>query len=186
MRPDVAARSATRAGSAPRSGRPSRPRRPAVEIGWVMVGRLDPIDRRAVTEAHDRVAALLAELFPDFSWRHPLVEQPDHPSRIREEPARLLEHGAEERDARRWDFVLMITPSDLTSHYQHGAWATPSRSLGIAVISTARIDPSASRGDLPLVERRAILSQRVFALVLHVLGHLLGVEHRKAPPCAML
>ena len=156
-----------------------------VVVGWLLVGHLVDVDRQAALAAHARTAEALSETFGAHRWCFPLVEQPELPTSPREEPARLLEHAANERDARSWDVAVVITASDLVAYFRSRSWATPSRSLGIAVISTARIDPGATRGEAAEDGREARLSQRIFALALHTLGHLAGAHHRADPTAAM-
>ena len=46
-----------------------------IEIGWIVAGRLDAVDRAAVEQA--RVAALefMREHLPEFVWRMPLLRR---------------------------------------------------------------------------------------------------------------
>jgi|GEM_PF-294255 len=195
------------------SQEPASPPSPAaaeallIEVGWLVVGALDEVDRQAVVAARDRALQEVERGFPDFDWRMPLLERRDLAQEVREEPVTLLDYGRGERDARRWDFALVITSADLVAHEKPYALAVPSRALGVGVISTVRIDPKASgRPRLPVGappgrrqpvapgnpaaqasegERAEIMAQRIFALALHLLGHLNGLDHGGSPACAM-
>lgn len=172
----------------------SRPQPPAegeprlIEVGWLVVGSLDPVDREAVEQGRRRALAVLRRRFPDFDWQMPLMERRDLAQEVREEPVTLLDYGRSERDARHWDFALVITGSDLVAHEKSFALAVPSRALGVAVISTVRIDPKASDDlvePLPEEERAALMARRLSALALHLFGHLNGLEHSGPPSCVM-
>jgi len=147
-----------------------------VELGWVVVGRLDGPDRAAVREAHGRVLARLEDRFDAFTWRAPLLERSDLPTLLREEPVVLLQLGLEERDARHWDWVIVITGSDLEAHTKPFALGAPSRALGVAVVSTARIDPQAQGVPTSDEQRTQTLARRLESLVLHLIGHLAGLR----------
>ena len=151
--------------------------RPLIELGWVLVGRFDPPDRRAIGEARSRVEAILEHAFPDFDWRMPLVEREAPSGTTREEPVDLLDQGVVERQARGWDFALVVTPSDLASHYRPYALGAPARSLAAAVVSTIRIDPHASDPQVGEAERVEGIARRLTGLALHLFGHLNGTEH---------
>lgn len=160
-----------------------------IEVGWLVVGALDPVDREAVEEARRDTLAALRRQFPDFDWQMPRVERRDLAQEVREEPVSLLDSGRAERDARHWDFALVISGSDLVAHEKSFALGVPSRALGVAVISTVRIDPKASGDDvpegLPEDERRRIMARRLAALALHLFGHLNGLDHGGEPGSAM-
>lgn len=156
----------------------STPERPNdVQIGWLIIGRLDAVDRDAIFAARQRVRDHLAGLFGDLVFRVPIVERRDVAQGIREEPASLLELGVQERDGRRWDFVIVVTGADLIAHYKASALAAPSNALDVAVMSTARIDPQAVGQEVDEAERRARMTQRAYALALHLLGHIAGLVH---------
>lgn len=220
-----------------------------IEVGWLVVGALDEVDRQAVAVARQRALDELRRSFPSFEWEMPLLERRDLVQEVREEPVTLLDYGRGERDARRWDFALVVTGADLVAHEKPYALAVPSRALGVGVISTVRIDPkvsgrprlapaasrarianrarvaaraqaasAASAGSsaphagpspdaspppdpgpshaagpsptpsatpIPDSDRTEIVARRVFALALHLLGHLNGLDHSGSPECVM-
>lgn len=158
-----------------------RSRRSLIELGWVLVGRFDPPDRTAIADAREAVLTTLAAEFPGFHWRMPVVERESTPTQGREEPVTLLDLGAVDRQAKSWDFALVVTGGDLRSFYKPFALATPSRSLAVAVVSTARIDPQSSGRGAGEGERAQVMTRRLRALVLHVFGHLNGLEHGVEP-----
>ncbi len=147
-----------------------------LELGWIVVGRLDTVDRGAVHQARsDFLDSMRAEL-PMFDWRMPLIERIDLPRPIREEPVELLQIGLDERDARHWDFVLVVTGADLIAHHKPFMVAAPSRSLGVGILSTARIDPLAQGLDEDDEQRSRVIATRLTALARQLLGSLCGAE----------
>lgn len=156
----------------PRSSSP-----PLIEIGWIVVGVLDPVDERAAEAARVSTRALLEQAFPDFSWSLPPVRQAALNPGIRVEPTVLLDYGTTERDAKHWDFALVITGADLESHYRPFTLGVTARSIGVAALSTFRIDPDFMRTDADEDERARFLEVRIRALFLHAFGHLNGLGH---------
>lgn len=158
---------------------------PRIELGWLLVGRFDAVDRQAVMKARKALEQRLGRTFPRFDWRMPIVEANEMPLPGREEPTRLLEQGVAERDVRHWDFVLVVTAADLISHDKPETVATPSRALAVAVLSTARLDPRSTGTQVPADERVEIVARRLVQVALHVFGHLAGAEHVESRRCVM-
>jgi hypothetical protein len=157
---------------------PVEPTRP-IELGWILIGDLSPLQREAVHSARRSVSKTLATLFPEFHWEMPLIQQPSVEITKLDEPAARLHEGVQERDHRSWDFALVITPRDLASYYKSYALAVPSRALAVAVLSLARLAPA---GDAVLGE---MLERRVIALALHLFGDLNGLWHREEADAVM-
>jgi predicted Zn-dependent protease len=154
-----------------------------IEIGWLVGNDLDETDYQAVIQTRQRMLALLQDQFGQFDWRMPMVRQPASLQADWSHSASLLYEGAYERDNRSWDFVLVITATDLKSHYKPYALAMPSRTLSVAVISTARLSTlslSIADNSPNPVELKV---QRLYALGLHLLGDLNGVEHSDQAEC---
>ena len=147
-------------------------------MGWLVVGRLDPVDLVAVDRARSRMLEELKRVLPGFDWRMPVVRRKDLGQAIREEPVLLLDHGINERAAKSWDFAFVITGADLVSHYKSYALGVLSRSVDVAVISTSRIDPD-GEAELAEEERTERLTHRIYALALHQFGHLNGLDHAR-------
>lgn len=158
---------------------------PLIELGWLIVGHLDPAHREAVAAARDRALASLSEAFPAFRWRMPILERDAPSTGAREAPVDLLDQAVIERQAKGWDFALVITGADLRSFYKPFALGAPARSLAVAVASTSRIDPQASGRGLADGERVEVLARRLHSLALHLLGHLNGLEHAEGPDDVM-
>lgn len=158
--------------------------RPPIELGWVLVGRLPTTDREAAETARERMQETLDDAFPGYDWRIPVVERegPGGGAETgRVEPVQLLDLGVRERQAKGWDFALVITGADLACFEKPFALGTPSRSLSVAVASTARIDPRASGRGRSDGERAEIMAHRLQALVLHLFGHLNELGHSEDP-----
>lgn len=151
----------------------------------MLAGYFDSADRRAVARARAQVEERLRATFQSFQWRVVQIDAVDTPLSAREEPTRLLDEGVAERDRRRWDFVLVITAADLVAHQKADTIATPSRALGVAVLSTCRIDPRFAGEDLPEEQRIETMARRVEQVALHVLGHLAGADHSEEATCVM-
>ncbi|MEW6490778.1 MAG: hypothetical protein AB1578_23055 [Thermodesulfobacteriota bacterium] len=148
----------------------SRPPERLIEFGWLVLNRLDPDEERALEDARRRVLDRLQADFAEFRWEVPLVRRSD-PAQRREHPSVLLEEGEAEREARHWDFALVVTRGDLRAYYKRYALATPSRALGVGVLSTARLGGGAEGvGEQPV-------GRRIAALALHLLGDLNGLAH---------
>lgn len=141
------------------------------------VGRLDPVDLRAVEAARARALDYLRTTFPGFRWAIPLVHRREIDASGRVEPVVLIDHGVIERDARTWDYGLVVTGAELQSYYKPFALGTPSRAVSVAVLSTLRIDPAAADAAVGEEARLEGLTQRVYALALHLLGHLAGLPN---------
>ncbi len=150
---------------------------PAVVVGWVLAEPLDGADEQGARVARQRVLERLQDEFPAFHWRMPLVRRQELVSTLTVEPADLIDAGMAERDLGGWDFCFVVTEADLTSYFRPFALATPAQSAGVAVISTARLDPERFDDTAGERERIETLARRISALALHLLGHLNDVDH---------
>lgn len=160
--------------------------RPLIELGWVLVGRLPPPDREAAEAARERTLATLKREFPAFEWRMPVVEREGAPGPTPQmEVVDLLDQGVMVRQAKSWDFALVITGADLHSFYKPFALGAPSRSLSVAVASTTRIDPRASGRGGRSGDRTEVMTGRLHALALHLFGHLNELGHSEDPESYM-
>jgi hypothetical protein len=88
-----------------------------------------------------------------------------------------LEYGVTEREAKHWDFAFILTDADLISHYKPYALGAPARSVNVALMSTARLDPQAAQTTVTTEERCQTMTRRLCALALHLFGHLNGLSH---------
>lgn len=159
--------------------------RPLIEIGWIVAGRMDEPDRKAAAAAREESRHWLQESFPEFEWKVSLVERFEAVQDRRVAPVDLLDYGVTEGKLRRWDFSIVITAADLISHYKNEAFAVVSRALQAAVISTARIDPRANQPDVASDQRITLMTQRICAIAIHMIGHLAGLEHETDPTSFM-
>lgn len=159
--------------------------RPLLEIGWIVAGKLDDIDRTATKAARERVLDFFQEYFPSIEFNMPVIYREEMVHGLRIEPVVLLDSAVIERNLKRWDYTLVVTNADLTGHYKSDALAAVSRTLESAVLSTARIDPKSFRGVLNEQTRVSRMSHRIFALAIHCLGHLMGLDHHEEQENAM-
>jgi predicted Zn-dependent protease len=148
-----------------------------IEIGWIVAGKLDAVDRQAVEMARDRVEEFLQTRLPSFEWRLPLEVREELAEGMIQEPVSLLDAGVVERNIRHWDFTVVVTNADLVSYYKTDAIAAVSRSLEGTVISTRRIDPRSQSSKVSDSERIERLARRIQTLVLHAFGHYSGLAH---------
>lgn len=151
--------------------------RDLIELGWLVVGHFEERELAAVDDARERMKRALASEFPDFDWRLPLARRERPAPGLSERPMVLLEQGILERDRRAWDYAFVVTEADLRGYdkpYTHGV---PSRSVNVAVLSTARLDPRTSADTWSDEERSEVAAERILALGMHLFGHLNGLEH---------
>jgi len=155
-------------------------KRPLIEVGWMPMGELGESRQHALDAAREMVLAQLTACFPRFEWCMPVVPQPGSGMNTStpDEPAARLYEGVQARDARHWDFALVVTPRDLQSYYKSHALAVPSRALAVGVLSLARLPP-------PGNARPEVLARRIAALALHVFGDLNGLRHREQSDAVM-
>ncbi|WP_237227416.1 hypothetical protein [Rubinisphaera sp. JC750] len=156
-------------------------RRPPIEIGFVLAGRLDDIDRNAVQEAIRELETRLAQSFPEFRWQLNVVRREEMSVEGLERPIAFFQQGQAERDAYKWDFVFVITSADLIGYFKPFALAAVSRTLDLVVVSTARVDPKAVDIDRSREDRIQIVSRRIAAICLRSLGVLCGLDESEDP-----
>jgi len=149
---------------------------PLVEIGWLVAGRLDTVDWCAVQQARNALVIRLVREFPQFRWQMPVVRWDELAIGPRTEPAELLEHGVAERNAKHWDFTLIVTGVELIGHYRAESIAVISRALDSALVSTSQLDPRSIDPEVPDDQRTATIADRVQRLVLYAFGRLCGLE----------
>src|SRR6266540_5417959 len=105
-------------------------------------------------------------------------------------PLALLHRGAAERLTRGVHFVLVVTDTDLAPSRGVYALALPSRLANVAIVSACRLDPiywgEAREGDWAENQvAKETAAKRLVALLLHSLGHLLGLPHVRGPANVM-
>ena len=162
-----------------------QPPKPLIEVGWVLTGHLDAVDREAARKARGLMLGRLGEAFPAFAWKMPVLVRKELGLKERVEPVALIDHGAVERDAQRWDFALVVTGAELVSYYKPFALGAPSQAVNVAVLSTARVDPAATRSGADDAERADVMARRLLALALHLFGHLNDLPHSDDPEDVM-
>ncbi|NPA90663.1 MAG: hypothetical protein GXO55_04335 [Chloroflexi bacterium] len=142
-----------------------------VSVGWVLAADVWDEELLAAYElAREQVLDVLRAQFPEFEWEMPFVERRVYVPLGALDPLPLLELGAEEKIYRRWDYAVVVVPNELNPRHRIFTIGIPSTALEVAVVSSARL----GRGDA--------LVERLGGLVLHMLGHLWGVEHTLEGP----
>lgn len=147
-----------------------------IDIGWVLPSGLTEHERSAVTKARLDAERRLQDRFPELTWSLRTVESALADGAGAVEPTVLLDEGVVVRDAHRFDFVLVLTRRELVARTRPQTVATPSRALGVAVLSVRRLAPD---DDAVQLERR--LSQ----LALRVVAYLAGAEPVESRQCVM-
>lgn len=89
-------------------------------------------------------------------------------------PLDFLRIGLNEKIERGIHFMLIVTEVDLAASTLSYALALPSQLTNVGVISTKRLDPAFWGED----EDASRTADRLAALMLHTLGHLLNLSHR--------
>ena len=149
----------------------ARTERARLVVGWVLGADLrDPGVLEAYAAARRRVLELLEAQLPEFRWEMPWVERRLDPPRGALDPLPLLELGAEEKLHRHWDYAVVLVPNELRPRKRIATLGVPSSALETAVASSARLGSGAR------------MAERLAALVLHLLGHLFGLEHADTGP----
>lgn len=156
-----------------------------IEIGLVIVGQLDQVDRAAVRRTTHEIREHLEQWLPEFSWQISVLRRPESTVQHRQEPSDLLQQAADDRHHRRWDFALLVTAAELVGYYRPFCFAALSRPLDAAVISTALIDPRAAGKHGSAEERTERVAARLLTLMLGAVCHLTGVPGRSEPTSLM-
>lgn len=149
-----------------------------VEVGLVIVDRGNGRLAHPARHIRRRVLATLQELLPEFSWQFELVRYSEPTSQNRQEPVALLERGVRYREEREWDFVVVVTESELVSRSKPFCLAAVSRALDAAVVSTAAIESGSGIASGAQTEE---LHDHLSVLILHAIGHLAGLGHSSDP-----
>ncbi|WP_417734321.1 hypothetical protein [Rosistilla oblonga] len=152
-----------------------------IEIGVIIAGPLDDVDRQSASWAIEQTRRDLSEMMPEFRFRMLQSRRPELASEGRTQPSVLLQQAAEERDARHWDFVIVCTASDLVGNYAPFCFAALSRPLDAAVISLSLIDPPAIHDNAETKARIRAIAHRTSRLMLHAIGHLNGLSGQESP-----
>lgn len=147
-----------------------------IEIGVILAGAFDPIDREAIKLAVVQVQDYLEEHLPSFRFALKLSRRPEIDSPVRAEPSQLLQQAVQERDAWHWDFAVVLTAAELRGNYSPYCFAALSRPLDAAAISLSLIDPIIADEDMDRHIRIEKIARRLSRLMLHALGHLSGLR----------
>ena len=148
-----------------------------LELGWLIVSKLDKAHLKAVIRGRNLMLERVREEFGQFEWHMPIVKRIRPIQNVPEEPSVLLREGITEREIQRWDYTFVVTSTDLKSYYRPYARAVPSRAVNVAVLSLARLssDKATVEHDIPKLSKQ--LAERVSALCMHLLGDLNGLSH---------
>ncbi|WP_353620875.1 hypothetical protein [Stieleria mannarensis] len=151
-----------------------------IEIGIIVAGPMDSIDRQAISLAIGQVGDSFSEQFPEFDLRMLRARRPELIGDGRAQPSELLQQAAEDRDIHHWDFAFILTAAELAGVYSPFCYAALSRPLDAAVFSLSLIDPQAS-GDADQEVRIERIARRLSRLMLHAIGHLTGLNRSSEP-----
>ena len=152
-----------------------------IEIGVIVAGPLDMVDARAAKLAVEQSDAKLREWFPRFRFNFFEIKRPEMTSEGRVEPSVLLRGAMEERDAKHWDFAVVLTAAELVGNYSPFCFAALSRPLDAAAISLSLIDPLALGVEVDHGTRIERIARRLSRLMLHALAHLTGLNRSDDP-----
>ncbi|WP_166823275.1 hypothetical protein [Thalassoroseus pseudoceratinae] len=148
-----------------------------IEIGLIIAEELDQPTTQALQQFRLSLQESLSTSFPDFEWEFQTVWRRELTStNTRAEPVVLLDIAREERDARDWDFVFVVTPADLVSHYKPFAYGIVSRSMDSAVLSTARLDPRTEDHSVDSSVRVRCLAGRLKTLARQAFGQINSLD----------
>ncbi|MEZ6091947.1 MAG: hypothetical protein R3C05_28870 [Pirellulaceae bacterium] len=152
-----------------------------IEIGVIIAGPLDDVDRRASAKAIEMTREKLREFFPDFHFEITAVGRPELATEGKIPPSVLLQRAVENRDAKHWDFSFVLTAADLSGMYAPYCFAALSRPFDAAIFSLSLIDPialDAKSGEENRIDR---IAKRLMQLMLHAVGHLTGLSPSSEP-----
>ena len=141
----------------------------------IAAGPLDAIDAIAARAAVEKADEQLRQWFPDFRFNFFEIKRPELIEGNRIEPSLLLTQALEQRDARNWDFAIVLTSAELIGNYSPYCFAALSRPLDASVVSMSLIDPLALGVEVDRDTRIARISRRLCRLILHSIGHLIGL-----------
>ncbi len=154
---------------------------PPIEIGIIVAGVLDDVDERATKLATATAKDFLQKHFSAFAFDLFILRRPELVGGRVVQPSVLLRHAVEERDARHWDYALVLTAADLDSHYTDHCFVALSRPLDAAVLSFSLIDPIAVGESVDEAVRVQRIGHRLSRLMLHSLSHLSGLGRSDDP-----
>jgi len=152
-----------------------------IEIGLVIAGPLERVDRLAIDNTVATVRQHLADWLPAFNWSIEILHREEWRSTRVAEPTDLLLLSQSDRDERGWDVALVVTLAELVSHFKPYCYAAVANSLDAIVFSTARIDPRASEPSADDEDRIQQLGQRLQTIIFHALGHWCRLDHVDDP-----
>ena len=132
---------------------------PRVEIGWLVLDEAGQGLEEVVAKAAEQVRRTLEKDLPSFDWRTSVVSASVAPRPGAADPILLLDVAERERDARGWDFVLVVTAGQIAGFELRRPRAVPSALLSTAIISAQAVEEA--RGN-PLEERLAGISLHLF------------------------
>lgn len=154
---------------------------PLIEIGIIVAGALDRVDERATEHAIAAATIFLRHHFPTFKFDLFTVRRPELVRSSVAQPSVLLRQAVQERDARHWDYSIVLTAADLDSYYTSHCLAALSRPLDAAVLSLSLIDPVAVGESVEEASRVQRIGHRLSRLMLHSLSHLSGLARSDDP-----
>lgn len=149
-----------------------------LDIGIIVLGHMPSKEKEIIDRLPSALKAWLESHFEQFHWRFRLTTLPCPQTALRQEPAFLLDEGARLRDLYKWDFGILITPSDLIGRYKPYALAATSSALDLAVISTHRLGSAQHTSTSHEDADDCTLLAQLQTLCLRSIAHLSGLSKR--------
>lgn len=144
--------------------------KPSITIGWILPSHSPERLNLVFQQTCQHILQRLNEQLPEFAWQFDVRELHLYPGVGKLKTVPLLELGLTEKQVNQWDFAFVMVPNDLEPVRNIITVGVPSSTLGIAVLSSARLGTD---------ER---LPNRLTALALHLLGWLCYLDNAERGP----
>lgn len=144
--------------------------KPTITVGWVLPSHSPEHLNTIFQQTCHNMLAQLSEQLPQFNWQFDVQELHLFPGVGKLKTVPLLELGLTEKQINRWDLVFVMVPNDLEPVRNVVTVGVPSSTLGIAVLSSARLGTD------------ECLPNRLTALGLHLFGWLCYLDDAELGP----
>ncbi|MEM7112974.1 MAG: hypothetical protein AAF614_11120 [Chloroflexota bacterium] len=144
--------------------------KPTITIGWILPSHSPERLNNIFAETSQNIMQQLKVQLPEFEWCFEMEELHLYPGVGKLKTVPLLELGLTEKQVNRWDFAFVLVPNDLEPVRNIITVGVPSSTLGIAVLSSARLGMDEH------------LPQRLTSLALHLFGWLCHLDRSPHGP----